>query len=77
MNMTNLHFHGLGISPKAPEDDVLDMIAMPGQTLNYAVHIPGDQAPGLYWYHTHPHGEGEQQVLDGMSGAIIVEGMER
>ncbi len=77
MNMTNLHFHGLGISPKAPEDDVLGMMAMPGQTLKYTVHIPVDQAPGLYWYHTHPHGESEQQVLDGMSGAIIVEGMER
>src|ERR1700704_1608819 len=38
MNMTNLHFHGLGVSPKAPADDVLDMIAMPGQTLNYTVH---------------------------------------
>jgi suppressor of ftsI len=77
MNMTNLHFHGLGVSPKAPADDVLDMIAAPGQTLNYTVHIPLDQAPGLYWYHTHPHGESEQQVLNGMSGAIIVEGMER
>jgi suppressor of ftsI len=77
MNMTNLHFHGLGISPKAPGDDVLDMIAMPGQTLNYTVHIPVDQEPGLYWYHTHPHGESLRQVLDGMSGAIIVEGIER
>jgi FtsP/CotA-like multicopper oxidase with cupredoxin domain len=77
MNMTNLHFHGLGISPKAPADDVLDMIAMPGQTLQYVVRIPASQEPGLYWYHTHPHGESEQQVVDGMSGAIIVEGMER
>jgi FtsP/CotA-like multicopper oxidase with cupredoxin domain len=77
MNRTNLHFHGLGISPKAPADDVLDMIAMPGQTLHYVVHIPLSQEPGLYWYHTHPHGESEQQVLDGMSGAIIVTGMER
>jgi suppressor of ftsI len=77
MNMTNLHFHGLGVSPKAPEDDVLDMIASPGQTLHYVVHIPLNQEPGLYWYHTHPHGESKQQVLDGMSGAIIVEGMER
>jgi FtsP/CotA-like multicopper oxidase with cupredoxin domain len=49
---------------------------MPGQTLNYVVHIPQSQEPGLYWYHTHPHGESERQVLDGMSGAIIVEGME-
>src|SRR4029077_20922610 len=77
MNMTNLHFHGLGVSPKAPADDVLDMIAMPGQTLNYVVHIPLNQEPGLYWYHTHPHGESEQQAVDGMSGAIVVEGIER
>jgi suppressor of ftsI len=77
MNMTNLHFHGLGVSPQAPQDDVLTMIAMPGQTLHYSVHIPMGQPPGLYWYHTHPHGESLRQVLDGMSGAIIVEGMER
>jgi suppressor of ftsI len=76
-NMTNLHFHGLRISPKAPQDNVLDMMAMPGQTLNYSVHIPLDQPPGLYWYHTHPHGESERQALDGMSGAIIVEGIDR
>ena len=76
MNMTNLHFHGLGVSPNAPQDDVLDMIAMPGQTLNYAVAIPSGQPPGLYWYHTHPHGESQRQALDGMSGAIVVEGID-
>jgi len=77
MNMTNLHFHGLHVSPKTPQDDVLDMMAMPGQKLNYTVAIPRDQPPGLYWYHPHPHGESFRQVLDGMSGAIIVEGMDR
>ncbi len=75
-NMTNLHFHGLGVSPQAPQDDVLTMMAMPGETLHYNVQIPADQPPGLYWYHTHPHGESEQQVLEGMSGAIIIEGIE-
>src|SRR5258706_9150724 len=49
MNMTNLHFHGLGVSPKAPQDDVLSMMAMPGQTLNYTVAIPREHPPGLYW----------------------------
>lgn len=77
MNMTNLHFHGLEISPRAPQDDVLDMMAMPGETLNYNVQIPKDHPPGLYWYHTHPHGESHRQVLDGMSGAIVIEGIER
>src|SRR6267142_1285964 len=76
-NMTNLHFHGLGVSPHRPQDDVLDMMALPGETLRYAVQIPLDHPPGLYWYHTHPHGESHRQALDGMSGAIVIEGMER
>ena len=77
MNMTNLHFHGLTVSPDAPQDDVLGMLAMPGQVLHYSVAIPRDHPPGLFWYHTHPHGESHRQVLDGMSGAIVIEGMER
>src|SRR5882724_4164088 len=76
MDMTNLHFHGLTVSPDAPQDDVLDMMAMPGQSLRYTVQIPQDHPPGLYWYHTHPHGESHRQVLDGMSGAIVIEGIE-
>lgn len=76
MDMTNLHFHGLSVSPNAPQDDVLDMMAMPGQTLHYIVQIPKDHPPGLYWYHTHPHGESYQEVLDGMSGALVIEGIE-
>ncbi|MGA9507661.1 MAG: multicopper oxidase domain-containing protein [Candidatus Sulfotelmatobacter sp.] len=77
MDMTNLHFHGLTVSPNAPQDDILTMLAKPGQALHYSVKIPRDHEPGLFWYHTHPHGESERQVLDGMSGAIVVEGMER
>ena len=61
----------------APQDDVLTMMAMPGQSLHYIVNIPMDQPPGLYWYHTHPHGESYQQSLDGMSGAIVIDGIER
>jgi suppressor of ftsI len=76
MDMTNLHFHGLTVSPDAPQDDVLDMMAMPGQSLHYTVQIPNDHPPGLYWYHTHPHGESYRQALDGMSGALVIEGME-
>jgi suppressor of ftsI len=76
-NMTNLHFHGLHVSPDAPQDDVISMMAMPGQSLQYVVDIPLDQPPGLYWYHTHPHGESYQQSLDGMSGAIVIDGIDR
>jgi suppressor of ftsI len=77
MDMTNLHFHGLTVSPNSPQDDVLGMMAKPGQVLHYTVKIPRDHPPGLFWYHTHPHGESHRQVLDGMSGALVIEGMER
>jgi suppressor of ftsI len=76
MDMTNLHFHGLTVSPDAPQDDVLGMMAKPGESLYYNLSIPKDHPPGLYWYHTHPHGESHRQVLDGMSGAIVIEGMQ-
>src|SRR3989440_905309 len=76
-DMTNLHFHGLTVSPDAPQDDVLDMMAMPGQSLRYTLQIPQDHPPGLYWYHTHPHGESHRQALDGMSGALVIDGIER
>lgn len=75
-NMTNLHFHGLTVSPNAPGDDVLTLLAMPGQHLHYRVAVPRNQEPGLYWYHTHAHGESNWQVESGMSGALIVDGIE-
>jgi FtsP/CotA-like multicopper oxidase with cupredoxin domain len=75
MNMTNLHFHGLHVSPNTPQDNVITMIAMPGESLQYTVNIPRNQPPGLYWYHTHPHGESYRQALDGMSGPIVIEGI--
>src|SRR3979490_1268095 len=77
MNMTNLHFHGLHVSPESPQDDTISMMATPGESIQYRVDIPLDQPPGLYWYHTHPHGESYRQALDGMSGAIVIDGIHR
>jgi len=74
---TNLHFHGMGVSPVGHADNVLGLAARPGDTLHYAVDIPRAHTPGLFWYHPHPHGESDRQIDDGMSGAIIVEGIER
>lgn len=74
-NNSNLHYHGLHVSPQAPGDDSIDMLAAPGQSLHYAVQIPLNQPPGLYWYHTHAHGEAERQTLSGMSGALIIDGI--
>jgi suppressor of ftsI len=74
----NIHFHGMGSSPQAPGDDVLGTLAKSGQKLHYVVHVPRNQEPGLYWYHPHVHGETSYQVgSGGMSGAIVVNGLER
>lgn len=35
-----------------------------------------DQPPGLYWYHAHAHGLATAQVTGGLSGALVVEGIE-
>jgi FtsP/CotA-like multicopper oxidase with cupredoxin domain len=73
----NVHFHGLTVSPRPPGDDSIMTIAAPGQTLHYTVHIPARHLPGLFWYHPHAHGESYYDVTNGMSGAIVVEGMQQ
>jgi FtsP/CotA-like multicopper oxidase with cupredoxin domain len=75
---TNLHFHGLNIPPVCHQDEVIHTLIQPGDAaFEYRFKIPPDEPPGLYWYHPHPHGFSERQVLGGASGALIVEGMER
>jgi len=76
-NMTNLHFHGMKTSPTEPGDDVIDIMVMPGQSYDYDVYVPKDESPGLYWYHPHAHGESNRQLSGGMSGLIIVNGLEK
>ena len=84
-NNTNLHFHGLHVSPKmrvfngqeiygdyvvdAPEAGVA-----PGAERLHEINIPTDHPPGIFWYHPHLHGSTGAQVSSGMFGAIIVEG---
>jgi FtsP/CotA-like multicopper oxidase with cupredoxin domain len=71
---TNLHMHGLTVSPRGNSDNVFTRVA-PGQTQDYEIRLPPDHPPGLYWYHPHSHGFSDMQVRNGMSGAIIVDGL--
>lgn len=70
---TNLHTHGLHVSPSGNSDNVLLEIA-PGQTQDYEIRIPVDHPPGTFWYHAHHHGSTAANVGSGMSGAIVIEG---
>ena len=72
---TNLHFHGLGVSPLNNGDNVFLHIA-PGQTFTYQITIP-EKHVGLFWYHPHAHGNVDQQIIGGLSGGILVEGSDR
>jgi FtsP/CotA-like multicopper oxidase with cupredoxin domain len=75
-SVTNLHFHGMAIPPLCHQDEVIRTAIQAGQSFDYRFRVPADQAPGLYWYHPHPHGFTERQIQGGASGAIIVAGIE-
>ena len=69
---TNLHVHGLHVSPEGNSDNVLLAIE-PGATFDYEYALPQNHPPGVYWYHPHHHGTVAGQVFGGLYGAIIVE----
>jgi FtsP/CotA-like multicopper oxidase with cupredoxin domain len=75
---SNLHFHGMGVSPRGNSDNVFVHVH-PGQEFKYEVKIPARdrQGPGLFWYHPHAHGVVAKQMLGGMSGGIVIEGFEK
>lgn len=72
-NGTNMHTHGLWISPSGNSDNVLLNIN-PGVTFQYEYNIPPDHPSGTFWYHPHLHGSTALQVGSGMVGALIVRG---
>ena len=69
---TNLHVHGLHVSPENNGDNVFVAVA-PGSSFDYEYRLAQDHLPGLYWYHPHHHGMVADQVFAGLFGAIIVE----
>lgn len=89
INTTNLHTHGLHISPSGLADNVLREIKPGGPRApkeRYELPIlpagnppgerPMDHYSGTMWYHAHLHGSTAAQLASGMAGALIVEGKE-
>ncbi|WP_246357859.1 multicopper oxidase family protein [Pyxidicoccus fallax] len=72
-NTTNLHTHGLHVSPAGNSDNVLIAIG-PQRKFEFEVKIPADHPAGTHWYHPHKHGSTAMQVSSGMAGALIVRG---
>jgi FtsP/CotA-like multicopper oxidase with cupredoxin domain len=73
-NPTNLHYHGLNVSPRGNSDNIFIHLGT-DESFNYEVDIPRNASSGLYWYHPHAHGFTEAQVGGGMSGGLIIEGI--
>ncbi len=71
--ITNLHTHGLQVSPEDPGDNVFLRLDPPFSH-QYSYDIPTDQPAGLYWYHPHFHTSTAHQGWNGLAGPIIVEG---
>ena len=69
---TNLHTHGLHVSPSKNSDNPLVMVA-PGETFNYEIKIPLTQKSGTFWYHPHHHELSAGQVASGLAGVLVVE----
>jgi FtsP/CotA-like multicopper oxidase with cupredoxin domain len=71
-NTTNLHTHGLHVSPSGNSDNVLLAIS-PQTDFAYDIALPDDHTRGSYWYHAHTHGSTAIQVGSAMAGALVVE----
>ncbi len=68
--VSNLHLHGLHISPKVDQPML--------EVKNAESHVYGFELPkgssGTYWYHPHVHGNVATQMAAGLVGAMIVSG---
>jgi FtsP/CotA-like multicopper oxidase with cupredoxin domain len=75
---TNLHFHGLHVSPADHSDDDFLCVA-PGHTLTYRLAIPANHPLGTFWYHSHAMGttcpDPASQSTAGMPGMAGMSGM--
>src|SRR5260370_904019 len=73
---TNLHTHGLHVSPAGNADNI-DVCIKPQQEFTFEYTVPADHPSGTFWYHPHRHGSVAYQLSNGLAGALIVEGSRR
>ena len=70
-NLTNLHYHGLHVSPTGTADNMLLMVP-PNASQRYLFQIPSNHPAGLFWYHAHVHGLVTNHVGRGAAGMIYI-----
>jgi len=73
VNTTNLHTHGLHVSPEYSVGDDVFVHVMPGEEHTYRIDVPTFHMGGTHWYHPHSHHAAAVQAGGGSAGVIIVE----
>ncbi|WP_236619038.1 multicopper oxidase family protein [Acaryochloris sp. CCMEE 5410] len=68
---TNLHYHGLHISPEI--DNVFREVSS-GEAYTYEFQIPSNHPAVTGWYHPHYHLKVASQIFNGLAGPLIVRG---
>lgn len=68
---TNLHYHGLAVTPQSNGDNVF-LVFDPGDSWTYDFEIPASHPQGLFWYHPHLDPYLNTQLASGAAGALII-----
>jgi FtsP/CotA-like multicopper oxidase with cupredoxin domain len=79
LEYTNVHTHGLQVSPKEGHDYIYGTLQPDQPPLKYSYDIADkasgrEQPAGMCWYHPHFHGSTTHQAWQGLAGAIVIEG---
>ena len=69
---TNVHYHGLGVSPRRNGDNVFIEVDPGAPPFQYNVPLPLDHPQGLFWYHPHFHPGVNAAIAAGLSGGLII-----
>ncbi len=69
---TNLHFHGLYVSPSGRADNIW-VVAPPGAGFEYELPVAAQEA-GVHWIHPHIHGHTAKQLFAGLAMPVVVHG---
>ncbi|MFL5386039.1 MAG: multicopper oxidase family protein [Longimicrobiaceae bacterium] len=71
---TNLHYHGLVVTPRPDGGDNVTHVHIDRDAprRRYDFPVPPYHTQGMFWYHPHPHGISTSQVAGGLSGALLV-----
>ncbi|MFZ1430072.1 MAG: multicopper oxidase domain-containing protein, partial [Geminicoccaceae bacterium] len=68
---TNLHFHGLHVSPSGNSDNIFVEVP-PGGEFLYELTVPSGFG-GTFWYHPHRHHHLARQLWRGLAGPLVID----